>query len=337
MGNLIMRQQTIKMLSHSKLIQRLLKYGLVRRIGFWLLHQPWKLRGVETDDPAMVYRLTEGQIHFLQGEESDEGVDSLPEKLIDGPSFYFFDGKRYDCHVPGLYRFIKPQKRNEQRIVIFSQDGFRTTLLLSQLLIRGNKDDYRTVEGMEKEACTRLLVNTCGPASLFVHRVLEGAGFRSRVVYSHTDQKLNSYNNGHAMVEVFNEEKRRYQLIDVDRKLYFHHERKGVLNLFELCQNLNAGEKVEFRRFNQASLVDWTGFTDPQSGFNYQMVEYGFSYNEDTLLNLYRHIAAIPVLYEKDLIYATTWNPSPEIERPGKDKKWVWISPEEFWQKFYSG
>ena len=309
--------------------------GSEDRISF--LPLLWKLRGVETDDLAMVYRLTEGQIHFLQGEASDEGVGSLPKKLIADSSLYFFDGKRYDCYVPGLYRFIKPQKRNEQRIVIFPHDGFRTTLLLSQLLIRGTKDDYRTVEGMEKEACTRLLVNTCGPASLFVHRVLEGAGFRSRVVYSHTDQKLNSYNNGHAMVEVFNEEKRRYQLIDVDRKLYFHHERKGVLNLFELCQNLNAGEKVDFRRFSQASLVDWTGFTDPQSGFNYQMVEYGFSYNEDTLLNLYRRIAAIPVLYENDLIYATTWDPSPEVERPGKDKKWVWISPEEFCQKFYSG
>ncbi len=332
-----MKQRTIKMLSHSKGIRRPLEVGWVRRIGFWFLSLLWKLRGVETDDPAMVYRLTEGQIHFLQDEESREGVGPLPQKLIADPSLYFFDGKRYDCHMPGLYRFIKPQKRNEQRIVIFSHDGFRTTLLLSQLLIRGTKDDYRTLEGMEKEACTRLLVNTCGPASLFVHRVLEGAGFRSRVVYSHTDQELNSYNNGHAMVEVFDEEKRRYQLIDVDRKLYFHHRRNGILNLFELCQNLNAGEKVEFRRFDQASLVDWTGFTDPQSGFNYQMVEYGFSYNEETLLNLYRRIAAIPVLYENDLIYATTWDDSPEGERPGKDKKWVWISPEEFWQKFYGG
>lgn len=296
-----------------------------------------KLRGVETDDPAMVYRLTEGQIHFLQGEESDEGVSSLPKKLIIDPGPYLFDGKRYDCDIPGLYRFTKPQQQNEQRVIIFSNDGFRTALLLSQLFIRGTKDDYRTVEGMEKEACTRLLVNTCGPASLFVHRVLEGAGLKSRVVYSHTDQKLNSYNNGHAMVEVFDKEKRRYQLIDVDRKLYFHHGRKGVLNLFELCQNLNAGEKVEFKRFDESSLVDWAGFTDPQSGFNYQMVEYGFSYNEDTLLNLYRRIAAIPVLYENGLIYATTWDPSPEVERPGKDKEWIWISAEEFWQKFYSG
>jgi hypothetical protein len=288
------------------------------------------------EDPAMVYHLTEGQIYFLQGKESDEGTGTLPKKLIIDPGVYFFDGKRYDCQVPGLYRFIKPQKRNEQRIVIFPNDGFRTAVLLSLLLIRGSKDDYRTVEGMERTACKRLLVHTCGPASLFVHRVLEGAGFRSRVVYSYTDQTLNSYNNGHAMVEVFDKEKRRYQLIDVDRKLYFLHERKGILNLFELCQDLNAHERVGLKRFSQASLVDWTGFTDPESGFNYQMVEYGFSYDEDTLLKVYHRIAAIPVLYENDVIYATKWNPSSKVEEPGKDKKWVWISPEQFRQKFYN-
>jgi len=337
MGNLIMRQQIIKTLGHSRLFQRLLKYGLVRRIGFWLLHQPWKLRGVETDDPAMVYRLTEGQIHFLQGEESDEGVGSLPKKLIIDPGFYFFDGKRYDCHAPGLYRFIKPQKLNEQRIVIFSQDGFRTTLLLSQLLIRGTKDDYRTVEGMEKEACTRLLVNTCGPASHFVQRSLKEAGFRSRVVYSYTREKLNSYNNGHAMVEVFNEEKKRYQLIDVDRKLYFQNPRLGILNLFELCQSFHTGEKIALKRFSGRGLLDWAGFLDLQSKFNYQFIEYLFSFNEETLLHLYHRIAAIPAINEMGLLYATTWDLFSEIAIPVKSGEWVWISPEEFWQKFYSG
>jgi hypothetical protein len=134
------------------------------------------------------------------------------------------------------------------------------------------------------------------------------------------------------MLEVYDEDKGDYRLIDVDKKCYFIHPFKGILNLFEFCHSMHSREKIKIAKVGQAALVDWTGFKDKRSGFNYQFIENLFYFNEETLSEFYRHIAAIPAMHEDGLYYATSWG-RPIGFLP--DRNWVFICPEEFRKRFY--
>jgi hypothetical protein len=286
-------------------------------------------------DPPIVYHCEEGRLKVLSEEKGERSAHPLSRGLIMDPGMYVFDGKSYECEAPGVYRFSKAQQLNQQRIVISAGVALRTALYFSQVFIRGTRDDGLTVKKMERVAQERFLINSCGPATRFVHEMLRRTGFRSRIIHSHTLDEPNSYNNGHTMIEVYDEGKSHYELIDVDKKLYFHHPSQGILDLFGFCRAIDRGETINFKRFGQVPLVDWQGFVEDRTGFNYQFIEYMFHYDDKTLLNLYRRIAGIPVIDEKELFYATTWNDRREKPPVDKKKQWVVLSPEEFRKKFY--
>lgn len=289
---------------------------------------------LKVDDPAMVYHCRVGQLRVLPQMTAENRLSSqLPSKLLMKPGFYTFEDYDYDCSVPGLYRFSKPRKRNEQRVVVYSNDGFQTALCLSMLLIRGNQDDQLGLNEMIKWAKHRLLVNTCGRASEFVDHLLRESGFKCRIVNTRTKGAFNSYNNGHIMVEVYDKSEQRYRLIDVDKKCYFLDKDGRELDLFEFCRLLNSDQEVRIKRAAPSALVDWTGFEDAQTGVSYQFIEQMVAFNEQTALDLYRRISAIPVLDQDRRRYATSW---PTIPITSSDHaELVFLSPEDFRRRLY--
>ena len=285
------------------------------------------------DDSIVAYHCSDNGVRELTAEtQRDEVTDDLPSELMIPSGWYSICGWTYDCSLPGVYRFTMPQKWNEQRVVAAS-DGFRTALFLTLLFVRGNRDNGRSVDDRKRRAMRGLLVNTCGPAAVLVSDLLRESGFDCRVVSTHTTMELNSYNNGHTMLEVRDAGTGRYRLIDVDRKCYFVHESLGILDLFDFCRCINHREPFDIRSTNASSLVDWPGFIDVRSGFNYQFIEYLFHGSDQRSLALYRRIAAVPMIRKDGRDHVVLWGDSEEIR--AEQEKWVVLSSSEFRRMFY--
>ena len=230
---------------------------------------------------------------------------SLPSTLYISKNFYSFAGLNYDCHEPGLYRFINPERINKQNVVIDPDNHPLTALFLSHLSIRGNADDNSTISTLEHEVTNRFLSLTCGPNCNFVNKLLCDIGVKSRIVHSHTIQNLNSYNNGHTLIEVFCETKKKYIVIDIDKKVIFSNKSKNLLSLFELCELIHKNEDFSLISIFDMSLVDWHCFKSASSGFSYSFIEQYLNYD---LKNTYRRICQFPLIFSNKRFHACAWD-----------------------------
>lgn len=287
------------------------------------------------DRSNIVYRCTADDLTVLQGTDSKSDSRKLPAKLIIEPGIYTFYDKQYACEKPGVYRFSKPFKRNEQRLVLYPEDGFKNALLLSLLFIRGNDDDYFSLEKKKRKILNRNLTVSCTAASEMVCEILQTTGFKARLAYTHTLDEPNSFNDSHTMVEICDGSSGRYAVIDVDKKCYFQHETKEILDLYELCESLNSDDKFEIKKGTQTSLVDWSGFRDVElkSGFHYQFIEYMISSSFQSTMDFYRRVGGIPMFYDNGQFYVTSWTHTRETQMAHPE--WIFLTLEDFKSRFY--
>ena len=87
----------------------------------------------------------------FRGSAVPAGTLGLPSSLVIAPGRYAFRGKTYDLQKQGLYRFIYPNKENQQRIV-YDTNGGNVEALLSGLawcVSHGNSDDSKSSRGVD--------------------------------------------------------------------------------------------------------------------------------------------------------------------------------------------
>lgn len=261
-----------------------------------------KLNKIKANYPS--YKITKNGPMVIKKSTSHTSKP-LPSTLFISKDFYSFSGLNYNCHEPGLYRFIYPEKINRQHVVLDHINYPLTALFLSHLSIRGNADDNLTISTLEHEVTNRFLCLTCGPNCKFVYKLLRDIEIKSRIVHSHTIQNLNSYNNGHTLIEVFCETKNKYIVIDIDKKLIFSNKSKNLLSLFELCELIYKNEDFSLISIFDMSLVDWQGFKSASSGFSYSFIEQYLNYD---LKSTYRRICQFPLVFSNKRFYACAWD-----------------------------
>ncbi len=159
----------------------------------------------------------------------------LPQKLIIKPGKYKVFDKVYDMSREGLYRFIQPFDKTEQRIVCTGGGYKKIGILLSStswILAHGTLDDRITIEKENRKALHRKLICSCSYASSWVSSVLKKFNINSRLVVGLTLDKWNSYDNGHTMLEIFTGN--RWVVYDVTNHMFFKNE-LHYLDMYELC------------------------------------------------------------------------------------------------------
>lgn len=100
----------------------------------------------------------------------------------------------------------------------------------------GNQDT------LEFEALERKLVFTCGPAVYFTFCILSEKGIKSRIVSTFSLDPFNkNYDDGHAMLEIYFPDSKKWILFDIDQGTYFSYKGRA-LNLLEAYDAVKTGD-----------------------------------------------------------------------------------------------
>ena len=264
---------------------------------------------------------------------SRQTLDLRDESLILSPGFYELEGSQYDCTRPGVYRFAIPQKANHQRVVLDRCNVFANAKFLSLVSIRGNCDNKLEFSQKVSEASKRFLRMTCTYNALFVFRLLSQKGFSTRMVQGHTLESLNSYNNGHSLLELYADSLEKFVVIDIDKKGFFR-QGSTALNIFELCRVVYLGQEFEFVSYAKFSMFD-TRFSDLKTGFDYSFFECSQYASIQGMLQGVKRTCQVPVMSEGGFTYVCSWSDELNSVVSGINSRWIILTPDAFCERFY--
>ena len=216
---------------------------------------------VESTGDELIVTITDerGEVRSVDAKEPLGKAVNLPPSLIMQSGEYCFFDQPFTCSEPGLYRFVKPQVCNAQHIVLDHENPLNNIIYFSLMALRGNADNFKSFEQLQKQSTKRLLSLTCGPLSTFVHNLADLQNMRTRIVFTHTLQRANSYNNGHALLEAWIPKLSKYIAVDVDKKCVFRKDTE-LLDVFELCQSIHAGDSLQIETFADLTYLDLVNF-----------------------------------------------------------------------------
>jgi hypothetical protein len=287
-------------------------------------------------DDSIVYRQNEKIIRMLHPNDlscNNIEIKELKKSLIIDSGFYSFNGKPYDCTRPGIYRFAEPQKKNLQRVVFEKGNVFSNIKMLSLLSIRGNCDNRKSIAEKKRIVSQRYLRVTCTYNCLFVKNILSLHGVSTRLVQAHTLEPMDSYNNGHSLLEFFSDELGKFIVVDVDKKGYFTKE--GIfLDMFELSHSLHLKENFEFTSFTNLPMMDFR-FEDINTSYDYSFIETLNYASDEGILNTIKRTCQFPVFNDNGKNYYCIWQKEQADRVSQIDSSWIHLSKEDFYQKFY--
>lgn len=298
-----------------------------------MLYKKWPIQSAA--DTLVVTHEDYSGVRFLS---SNEGLScqDLHWQLVIIAGNYLFQNKLYNCTEPGIYRFVDPQHTTRQHIVLDRRNPVHSAQLLSLISIRGNQDDCWLPKMLERRAVRRFLLLTCGQNALFCHSIMCREGFKSRIVYSHTKDKLNSYNNGHVLLEVFSPLYQKFVVVDVDKKCcYFRNE--IPLSLYELSKAIVSNDQIKYDFYSPLTAVDLSNFKERSTDFNYGFIEYSFYSSFENLQIVISRICQIPMMMADGVMFACAWNILVESRLKEINSSWQCLTPTDFYARFYKG
>jgi len=300
-----------------------------RRFSFY-----FKRRYGLKDIFAYKISISGGMERIIPAKENCAG-SSLPDSLIIHPGCYTLFDRAYECRDTGIYRFFCPPKHNIQRVVIDKDDPVSSALLLACIACRGNRDDALSYEKAEKKAMRSLLALTCGPLSMLIQNLLQRHGIRSRIVHAHTLERLNGYNDGHILLEVWIPDNNCYIVVDVDKKAFFTSVSGKQLSLFELTYIVYSRCFFGIERLSTPSTVDWSGFVDEITGINYQFYEAWVYGSEKGFEEMIRRACQVPVFFDNGTMFACAWSEEVASRLLEIGNPWILLTPQQFVERFY--
>ena len=225
----------------------------------------WHWYQQEVCTPWVIHEGPDGfeEVHPQDGEAED--VNSLPLIMTDVREVQFAD-RMYALERDGLYRFLTLTESVRNLIVARDNDLLAILRGLSALQVHGYRDMEKPLDELKAMLPTCSFVGiTCGTIASLSASILTDLGFRTRSVGSMTLGEWNTYDNGHALFEVFCPRADKWILADVDMGFVFR-QGETYLDAGQLWQALQGGQSFELVPL-ALTLVD-PFFMSP-SGFNY--------------------------------------------------------------------
>lgn len=195
---------------------------------------------------------------------------------------------------------------------------------LSENHVHGPLDDHISYEIANETIKQRPLEMTCGAFSYYMLRKLTEMDIKCRFILTMTWDDWNDYNNGHSMIEVW--ENNRWVLYDCDLKNIFT-KNKIRLNALDLCR-LSSTPEFDIIKFARGDVVNNRKVTS----------WYGLLFNsEKGLRQFYRRCCQLLCIEQCGYFYFTCEKSKREriISYPYTGP-FRWLSRRDFMRKFYS-
>lgn len=188
--------------------------------------------------------------------------------------------------------FVNNQNRN---FIVYKKDLFSLLSSFSWLHSHGSKDkEYVFLKKYEKLK-TKKLSLTCGYISTFVSQILNKYEIPNRLVSFITMDKWNTYDNGHALIEVKIGGK--WILFDIDNNRYFLHK-KEPLNLKSFLEKKIDWREVEYKYLSTDHNLDAQNFGNKK--LSYHAVA---DYINNDLNNWYKRVMQCPMILKDGVFY----------------------------------
>lgn len=185
----------------------------------------------------VVYHANYMQVKYLN-ENTSVVAKPLIDELIIPPGYYEFQRQRYELTQDGLYRFMFPERINEQRIV-YAGDIAALMSSLAWIVAHGESDDNLTYSALIEKAKREKLFLTCQSVCEFSFNLLSSLGIPCRLIGTRTLEQWNSYDDGHYLIEVFRKDLDKWVIYDLDTDAYFVYD-YNPLSLLEFTQHLES-------------------------------------------------------------------------------------------------
>jgi len=198
-----------------------------------------------------------------------------------------FGGQVFRPTEDGLYRFIEMTR--SVRNLIVARDGHWLPMLqgVSGLQVHGNKEKDKPEDELKEalRTCSFVCI-ICGNIAALTASVLKDGGFETRLVGGLSTEDWNTYDNGHALFELYCPRTEKWVLADPDMGMLFRDQ--GVfLDAGEVWKCLQEAGPVELVPLARKHVDPF--FCSP-SGFNYFMRFRWQWQSEEDKLAWYRRI-----------------------------------------------
>ena len=289
------------------------------------------LEAIKTEPVSTFQNLTQ----FQRISPSKElKVNSLQNQIVQMPNSYKIYGYDYDCTKPGIYRFWQFEKHQIQ-FVVFGKSHMENALFISLMAIRGNSDDMLSLKKKSHLMTQKFLCLTCGPLAQLIVHLMQQNGAEIRIVHVFTDQKWNSYNDSHTLVEIWAPEHKKYIAVDVDKKSIY--ESKGTpLNLLELSELVNLGQDFTMRNYAKHDLIDWSGFKSAKVRQNFSFFEMLIYSSPDQKKQLISRLSRMPMISWGGENYFCVFSDEQRNFLNKKFQNHVILTKSQFQNKFYT-
>ncbi len=284
------------------------------------------------DNVPIVFHALFTNIKKILPDDLELNSKELPNELIISSGKYTFSGNAYPLLEEGLYRFVIPFEKNEQRIVF---DGKNINSLLSSvawIYSHGNSDNSKNFEEINTKALSSKIFGTCGAISIWIQGILESENINSRIVQTLTLDDWNTYDNGHTMIEVYRNDLEKWVLYDLDNNAYF--SKNGVpLSLIEFVDAVK-NNNYEMNILSSDTTLDVSNFVS-QNDYEFAFYAESVYANENTLKNWYKRVIQMPMIGENEISYFTTSNNDERKRMEIYASHHKFLPYEEFYAKFY--
>ncbi|KFM18800.1 hypothetical protein AAA799P11_01009, partial [Marine Group I thaumarchaeote SCGC AAA799-P11] len=275
----------------------------------------------------VAYHMLFKKIEYLQPNiETKE--NRLPENLIIKVGNYTFERQSFELKEEGLYRFSLVGERNEQRIVY--QENLDALLSgIAWIYSHGNSDNGKSTEEITKKSTKTKIFATCGGISNWIIEILNEKEVKSRVVSTLTLDKWNNYDNGHTMIEVYDEKLKKWVLYDLDNNRFFIHNNTR-LSLLEFVDAVKEN-RYEFGYLSNDIELDISNFSS--KSYDYSFVMEPMHSDEELLKKWYERVIQVPLIKEGEKNYFFDSENKELISK--YSHRYQYLDENEFLAKFY--
>ncbi|OGK62541.1 hypothetical protein A2334_05905 [Candidatus Roizmanbacteria bacterium RIFOXYB2_FULL_38_10] len=274
-------------------------------------------------------------LKYTQTTAVNEAIDNrevildLPDTLIIAPGIYRVNNQLYDLQNEGLYRFIYPEVSNKQRIV-YEKDNNVLLSSISWIVSHGNADDTLSFKLLENKAKDSKLSITCGTMISWTQSLLSRLGTSSRIVLGLTLKEWNTYDNGHTLLEVYDQGLHKWIVYDLDNNQYFSYN-SVPLSFYEYWEHIK--DDYQIIKLANDFKVDVGGFRNKYNNFDYSLLVEQNLTSEENLRSWYANTIQVPMIQIDGIFY--------HFDRANKNRvdsynpTFKYIDFEMFMSKFY--
>lgn len=264
-----------------------------------------------------------------------EDASPLPEAFVIATGVYTFEGRAYGLDEEGLFRFVDYWGDVQQRVV-FRNDVEAFVSAISWATVHGLRDVYFHKIDWKAQLKIRKLSLACWNVSLLTKKLLAEQGIKARIVSAFTQEAPNNFDDGHALIEVYRKDLRKWVAYDLDNNVIptAGGERLSALQILD---RIRTGQSIDFETLSSDPLYDASDLNF--AGFDASFYADRMASGTGAIRDFYDRVFQAIVIYdgnrETSPVFSEEIDPKFRKYISSLGGEYTWLSRQAFTERLY--